>query len=595
MSLRRRLRLASATEAAVLLLASLLLLVVVSVYLLFAYRGSVSQLLAARQDEADQLAREVASTLSRGAWPQADTLRRLAPQAWAVAIVDHDGVPLVDSGTSVQPPRRRIGWRRWVSPLGSASPVVTGMAEVRIDGRALNVRVDLPALVLQSRARSLELLTPLVLLSVSAVVVVLLLYLRRLLTPIDRLIARARQAGVVFEETPGDELARLLATFDRALQALAAPADDGELAAFQRAVVRSLASGVLLCDEQGRVLALNDVGATLLGVEAPEAGAPASIRSLLGMHEELAALLEQAVTQQATVTRREQEITHAEGGLRTLGLTAHPLRRDDDSVRGFLVLFTDLTAARREAASRQLAESLSQLGELSAGVAHELRNGLATLRGYLGLIARDPNADAVAGHLDEMHHESDHMQRVLDDFLHFARPGRLQASDFDVVAWVERAARDPALEGAAVAVQVSTPVPTIQGDLHLLERALRNVLRNAVQAQQAAGVDLPIDVTVDTVAEQEGRSVEIRIEDRGTGVAPELAERLFRPFVSGRADGVGLGLALSRRLVVLHGGTLTLDNRTQGGACARLRLPVGKSVTHGSNLSAPGETPPPLP
>lgn len=587
-ALRAARRIGPRTEAVILLPAALFLVVLVSLFILFAYRSAIEQLLMTRGEEASRLARQVAGALPAGSTPRPEALRRLAPQAWAIAVVDDDGRPLSVSGDlapRAAPAGGTGSWRSWLWPAPSDADVVSGFA-ARSGGRG-QVRLDLPARVLRGKARSLRLLTPLVLLIDAAVIALLLLYLRRLLAPIDRLIERARRVGD--SDHDGDELAAVVAAFDKALEALASTPADDELAAFQQAMVRGMESGVLLCDAEGGVLALNELGARLLGVVPPAAGTTA-LGALLEPHPALSALLERAVHRQATVQRQECAIDTG-GGQRTLGLTVHPLRREDGAVRGFLALFADLTAARRHAERRRLADSLSQLGELAAGVAHEMRNSLATLRGYLGLIDRDREGTAAASYLDEMRAESEHLERVLDDFLSFARPGKVQPREIDLRALLARCAADPALDGAAVELVPDSepggaPPARLQGDPQLLAQALRNLLRNAVQAQRASGSEAPIAVRL----RARGGHLEIAIEDRGPGLPAAVAERLFQPFVTERAGGVGLGLAISRRLLLLHGGTLALENREGGGARARIRLPCDQFVTEGNASPYPADS-----
>jgi signal transduction histidine kinase len=240
-------------------------------------------------------------------------------------------------------------------------------------------------------------------------------------------------------------------------------------------------------------------------------------------------------------------------------------------------------AARRDAESR-LAESVAQLGELSAGVAHELRNGLGTLQGYLGLLARRELPEAGREELAEALRESAALGRVVDDFLAFTRPGARALESFDLTAVVDRALADPSLRDPSTGdvrferSGTSTPL-LVRGDARLLSRALRNLLRNAVQAQAANGATTPISVAVDALA----GAVSVTIRDRGPGVAPEIAERLFEPFASGRTDGAGLGLALARRVVLLHSGSVRLENHPQGGAVATVEIPLDESVTRGSS------------
>lgn len=606
------LRIGDRTEALLLVPATLLLLVGLSLVVLFGYRGTVDQLLEARGREASRLAADIAEALDRGP-VTSDRLGRLAPGAWAVAVLDREGVPVVVAGDLAAVPApyapAETWWRRWWPPAAEVD-VVTGVARLsgpaRVDERHAAVRVDLPALVLRAKARSLRILIPLVLVVDMAVVALILVYLRRLVGSFDRLVATARRAADGLERSAlerdlerDDDVEALLATFERAVDALArrgrgepaaGPAPRGEeepgaLVDFQRTLARSLASGVLLLDDAGGVLALNEIGAGLLGIAAPAAGT-VDLGSLLAPHPTLRDVLVGAVERRQSVQREELEVVVAEER-RTVGLTVHPLRRDDGAVRGFLVLFTDLTAAQRAAARQRLAESLSQVGTLAAGVAHEMRNGMATLRGYLGLIERARDGDGVGAYLHEIRRESDHLERVLDDFLRFARPGTARPSEVDLAALARRCSGDPAL--GAGKVRWRSPGEggdqgggdfRVHADPDLVERALRNLLRNAVEAQARAERSEPVEVEV---AGDSG-SVEVRIDDRGPGLDATARANLFEPFATTRPGGVGLGLALSHRIALLHDGDLELVARAGGGVRAVFRLPRigGESVTEGS-------------
>ncbi|MFY9823841.1 MAG: ATP-binding protein, partial [Thermoanaerobaculia bacterium] len=272
---------------------------------------------------------------------------------------------------------------------------------------------------------------------------------------------------------------------------------------------------------------------------------------------------------------RQECAIRAGEATRILGLTLHPLRRDDGEPRGYLALFADLTEARRHAEENRLSESLAWLGELAGGVAHELRNSLATLRGYLTLIDRRPADGSIADYLGEIRSEADHLQRVLEDFLSFARPGSARIQEISLLPLLQRAAADPALDGYAVQVEGAEPGLRMRGDAQLLERAIRNLLHNAVQAEREAGRSGPVEVRV----QQGADSLEIAVEDRGHGVNPEIRERLFHPFVTGRAGGVGLGLALARRIVVLHRGRIRLEERPGGGTRAVILFPAEEAET----------------
>jgi signal transduction histidine kinase len=379
----------------------------------------------------------------------------------------------------------------------------------------------------------------------------------------------------VSRPTAGEgEIEFLVATFERALAGLAATErrEEDDFADIERTLVASLQSGLLLLDREACVLAANAVGTELLGIGAFAPGTPVS--ELLHDQPEMSGLLSAAVLRGGGLQRQECSVRVGEVA-RVLGLTLHPLRRDDGEARGYLVLFADLTQARQRAEENRLSESLVWLSELAGGVAHELRNSLATLRGYLTLIDRRPADGSIADYLGEIRGEADHLQRVLEDFLSFARPGSARLQDVALLPLLRRAAADPALAGFAVRVQDAEPGLRMRGDAQLLERTIRNLLHNAVEAEREAGGSGPVIVT----AREGPDGLEIAVEDRGGGVNPEIRDRLFHPFVTGRAGGVGLGLALAQRIVVLHRGRIRLDEREGGGTRAVIVFPPEAAET----------------
>lgn len=607
-------RLGRRGEALLLPLAALLLLLATSAFTLFSYRSGVERWAEEELRRAARLAGEAAAELAgeppggaaaaaAAAVPGAERLRRLSPRAVRLLLLDGAGRPLVVAGEPLPPPSP--AWPSGLPPPGAltgptaAGPggelpdgTIAGLAPLGPPDSRRVLRVDLPAGALAAQLAGLRVLTPLVLGLDAAVLILLLLFLRHLWSPFDRLVERARR----LDPSPGgDEVELLVRTFERAVETLAAGRGDGpeaeeaDIAALSRTLAGSLESGVLLLDDSGAVLALNPIGADLLALEPPAPGTAAA--AALGRHPALVRCLEEALAGGRGVNRRELEIAApgADGATRTLGLTVHPLRRDDGEVRGYLVLFADLTESRRRAREAHLAESLSRLGELAAGVAHELRNGLATLRGYLTLIERARGEERAADYLAEIRREADHLERVLSDFLAFARPGTARVETVPVASLARRAAADPALGEVGVVPEVAADATAavVLGDPQLLERALRNLLLNAARAERDAGRSGPLELTVRRAAPGagagvEGDAVEIAVADRGPGVPEEVRERLFHPFATGRPEGVGLGLALTHRIASLHGGSVRLEDREGGGTRAVLALPAGKSVTEGN-------------
>lgn len=525
-------------------------------------------------------------------------------------------------------------------------------------GQRFVLRLEVPEPALAAQQRSLRILTPVVFGLSAAVALLAIFFLRALVRPYEELLEKARAvapaggsaAGPEGAEGRGDDVEFLLATFDRALAALRT--QDGrnesgpsealdELSAVERALGPQLESGLLMFDRAGGLLAANPAALELLGggsvpagpvTAAGAAGAAgasgASGASGAGMaaralaaHPELAALVSSAIAEGRSIPRASVAIQR-DGHRVELGLTLQALRRGgsgeagpspiasasanrrapttasspDVAGAGFLVLFADVTDLSRRESEERFAAGLAQLGELSAGVAHELRNSLATVQGYLGLAARRELPPEAREEIAEARREAAELARIVDDFLTFARPGSGQLEPVDLVALLARAVSDPGIGAggggvagvAGVSVELASAataeprLPTIAGDPHLLQRALRNLLLNAAQATLAHAGDRQACAPIVVALRREGAAAVITIDDRGGGVAPEIRDRLFEPFASGRPGGAGLGLALARRIVVMHGGSLALLPREPHGVRAEIRLPLGGLDTKGN-------------
>ncbi len=582
-----RAKLSARREISLFLPVAILLLVLLSIVTLASYRSALESWRQNDRNLAGRQAEVAARWLASHGIPSPTDLHSVAPLADQVVLLDTRGGVLVATGipTSGQevstPPRGRGEQALSRGPSSATGNRVIAWQPLVLEGRNLLLRVDLLTPALASQLRVARVLTWLVVGMDLLLALLVLAYLRRLFAPYDQLLSHARaqrESPASGVSDPGgepldEETEQMVAALRRALrfiereESAAAPSED-EIAAVSRMLGPDRDTGVLIVDRAQRVLSLNAAGAALLGIESPASGAPLS--EALRDAPELATALEQAARNQRPIDRLE---LGQPGGNGTLGLTVQLLRRDDGEVKGLLGLFADASAAHRDRSERQLALTLSQLGELAAGVAHELRNSLATINGYLTLIERRPEEGTLADYLGEIRTESDHLQRVVSDFLTFARPGTAQPQPVSLIDLVTRAVSDPALGGAPIDLQpLPEEKPVFFGDPVLLAHALRNLLTNAALAQREARPDLPLDVAVQR-CDEGGWSVAIR--DRGPGLPATVKERLFQPFVSGDASGIGMGLALAYRIIDMHGGRLRLAARDGGGTEALILLPSG--------------------
>jgi two-component system, NtrC family, sensor histidine kinase HydH len=226
-------------------------------------------------------------------------------------------------------------------------------------------------------------------------------------------------------------------------------------------------------------------------------------------------------------------------------------------------------------------DRLAALGQLTAGLAHELRNPLGTMKTSAELLARKVSADndiarEMAGYIQQ---EVDRMNSLITRFLEFARPRNLRLEKTDLHAMLDHAIQlfDREKTGAAASVTVfknySPDVPPVRVEAEMMEHVITNLLSNAAQASPPGAV-----VTVKTrlANTAEGRKAEIAVIDRGSGIDPKHLESVFNPFFTTKAEGVGLGLAVVSKIVDEHSGQITVESTQGEGSVFRVYLPVAE-------------------
>lgn len=332
-------------------------------------------------------------------------------------------------------------------------------------------------------------------------------------------------------------------------------------------IIDGLTSGLLVAGADQRVRLMNPAGHRILGV-APRP-MPASVDELLAPVPALAALVREAASGRRVVSRRHVATGDTTGGPSHLGVTLSPWTGGPGE-DGVICLFSDLSRVVGLEEQLRMKDALARLGELTAGLAHEFRNGLATIHGYARLLEPTALAAPYATYAEGLRSETQALGDVVTRFLDFARPERVTVQPLALELVVRRAARD--LDPEATAIHVSGAFGHIDGDEVLLRQAFSNLARNALEACQRAG-RAPVVEIHGTVHAGEG-VVEITVSDNGAGLPTVDRDRLFQPFFTTRADGTGLGLALVLKFIVTHNGQVRADNGADGGAVFTVHLPL---------------------
>ena len=221
-------------------------------------------------------------------------------------------------------------------------------------------------------------------------------------------------------------------------------------------------------------------------------------------------------------------------------------------------------------------DRLAALGQLSAGLAHELRNPLGTIRGSAEMLTRSVSAEnevarEVAGFISS---EVDRANSLITRFLHFARPLELRPGKADLTQTIDRAVANVEREtpGIAIYKNYAPEIPPFSFDAELMERVLYNLILNAAQATASGGA-----VTVKTRATPE--TVEISVIDRGSGIDAKNLGAIFNPFFTTKAQGVGLGLAIVSKIVDEHGGKIAVESEPGKGSVFQVLLPMNPAAS----------------
>ena len=336
-------------------------------------------------------------------------------------------------------------------------------------------------------------------------------------------------------------------------------------------IITSLSAGLIVVGLDGEVRIVNPVARRLLHV--PDDPDVRDFKRVI-KDPSLVALVDDCLTHRTAALRRTVRLSDSTGNVSHLGVSVSPLLDVQGDLHGAICLFSDLTAVMRLEEQLRLKESLATLGELTAGIAHEFRNGLATILGYSKLLHADAMSDSDRTYVEGIRAEAESLGQIVTNFLNFARPAQLTLSRVDLGAICERAVEEMRPEARALGgdIAMKGEFGAVEGDEVLLRQAISNLLRNAVEACRGSSV-VPTVVVAGTTDGRE-RILQLTVDGNGPGIAPDARERVFRPFYTSKRDGTGLGLALVQKIIVFHNGRIGVDASALGGASLQITLPL---------------------
>ncbi len=346
-------------------------------------------------------------------------------------------------------------------------------------------------------------------------------------------------------------------------------------------------NGVIVIHRDGTLALMNTEAYRIFALKrhADDVGRP--IGELFRSRPDLIRVLSGAFELSTLPNRAELRLKDLD---RVIGYTLSLVRDDDGEAIGAVLFFKDLTRVEQLEERERLRDRLASLGEMAAGIAHELKNPLAGIEVMAGLLRRQvPDSPDAQALLADIMSEAKLANSIVVEMLEFVRPIRLQLEDTDVAEVLKQAMSEAERKASrgdvTVTVTVQAGLPKIDGDHNQLCQVFMNLLTNAFEALDGRGA-IRLSATAQSVEQDPafsgndgtpGTAVVVDVCDDGPGVASGMTDRIFDPFFTTKTTGTGLGLPIVRKIVDAHDGRIDLTSEPGRGTRFRVTLPVATS------------------
>lgn len=348
---------------------------------------------------------------------------------------------------------------------------------------------------------------------------------------------------------------------------------------FSENILNSSINGILTTDIQGRITSLNPAAESILGVRKSDV-LSTSIRELFGTIPELSGVLHVSVAKVENTGECECVFKKSNGENIILRIGSSPIRDDMDRLIGFLFLTQDITVERERDKHLQKMSRLISLGELAAGVAHEIRNPLTGINVVLDIL-RDQRrlSELNKNLLDKAAVEVERLEKIVSDLLDFARPQKFyfeMVNIIDIIKGVNFLINEQCnKQNIILTTRYGRGLPKLFMDQEKIRQGLLNILINAIQAMPQGG-KLTIGVSRKLIIDQGNRRkhLVIKISDTGYGISNSAKDRIFDPFFTTRPEGTGLGLSITHSIIKEHNGFIKVESEEGKGTTFSVFLPV---------------------
>jgi PAS domain S-box-containing protein len=352
---------------------------------------------------------------------------------------------------------------------------------------------------------------------------------------------------------------------------------------FFRHIVNSMRNGVIAFRRDGTLALMNDEAYRIFGLTPAPGDLGRPFTDVLRDRPEVIRVLSGTFELSHLPNRAELRLKDLD---RVIGYTLSQVKDDEATPIGAVIFFKDLTRVEQLEERERLRDRLASLGEMAAGIAHELKNPLAGIEVMAGLLRRQvPDSKDAQSLLADILSEAKLANAIVVEMLEFVRPVRLQVERTDIADVLQQSvtmAESKATRGqVSVRVNLEAGLPMIESDHHQLAQVFTNLIANAFEALDGKG---RITITASTSAIEADPAfagvhpptpaVVVEVADDGPGISAESTDRIFNPFFTTKVTGTGLGLAIVRKIVDAHDGRIDVNSAAVTGTRFRVTLPV---------------------
>jgi signal transduction histidine kinase len=353
---------------------------------------------------------------------------------------------------------------------------------------------------------------------------------------------------------------------------------------FFRHLVGSMRNGTIAIHRDGTLALINDEAYRIFAISRRDDDVGRAFSELFRHRPELVRVLSGAFELTTLPNRAELRLKDLD---RVIGYTLSQVRNEAGLAIGAVLFFKDLTQVEQMEERERLRDRLASLGEMAAGIAHELKNPLAGIEVMAGLLRRQvPDSPDAQSLLADILSEAKLANAIVVEMLEFVRPIRLQVEQTDVTQVLQQSVTNAESKvprgNVVVDIEVAEGLPLMDADASQLCQVFSNLLTNAFEAVNGAG-HVVLRASLEAVEQDPGfaadapdptPSIVVEVADNGPGVPPELSDRIFNPFFTTKTTGSGLGLPIVRKIVDAHDGRIDLSSEPGHGTRFRVTLPV---------------------